>query len=191
MTWRDVTVSDVDQLSSTSEADLALTMTEDAFRAFYDRTSRSVWGYLSRLTGDPSMADDLLQEAYYRFLRAGSTHESEAHRRNSLFKIATNLARDAQRRRRVLPFFVAESPEVPAHENLAERHQQQTDVGRALDALKPRDRAMLWLAYAEGSSHEEIATVLGVKRASVKLLLFRARRRLAGLLGGRRAEGGA
>ena len=56
---------------------------------------------------------------------------------------------------------------------------------------KPRDRAMLWLAYAEGSSHEEIATVLGVKRASVKLLLFRARRRLAGLLGGRRAEGRA
>ena len=46
-----------------------------------------------------------------------------------------------------------------------------------------RFRAMLWLAYAEGSSHKEIATVLGVKTASVKLLLFRARRRLAGLLG--------
>jgi len=192
MTWRDVTVSDVEHLSSTSEADLALTMTEDAFRAFYDRTARSVWGYLSRLTGDPAMADDLLQEAYYRFLRAGSTHESEAHRRNSLFKIATNLARDAQRRRRVMPFFVADAVhEVAASDNLAERLEQRTDVGRALNALKPRDRAMLWLAYAEGSSHEEIATVLGVKRASVKLLLFRARRRLAELLGGRRANGGA
>jgi len=192
MSWRDVTVSDVEHLSSTSEADLALTMTEDAFRAFYDRTARSVWGYLSRLTGDPAMADDLLQEAYYRFLRAGRTHESEAHRRNSLFKIATNLARDAQRRRRVMPFFVADAVhEVAASDNLAERLEQRTDVGRALDALKPRDRAMLWLAYAEGSSHEEIATVLGVKRASVKLLLFRARRRLAELLGGWRAKGGA
>jgi len=139
-----------------------------------------------------ALADDLLQEAYYRFLRAGRTHESEAHRRNSLFKIATNLARDAQRRRRVMPFFVADAVhEVAASDNLAERLEQRTDVGRALDALKPRDRAMLWLAYAEGSSHEEIATVLGVKRASVKLLLFRARRRLAELLGGWRAKGGA
>ena len=43
---------------------------------------------------------------------------------------------------------------------------------------------MFWLAYGEGSSHREIAEVLGVKRSSVKLLLFRARRRLAALLGG-------
>jgi RNA polymerase sigma-70 factor (ECF subfamily) len=49
--------------------------------------------------------------------------------------------------------------------------------------LKPRERALLWLAYAQGSSHEEIAQSIGVRRSSVKLLLFRARRRLAALLG--------
>ena len=57
--------------------------------------------------------------------------------------------------------------------------------------LKPRDRAMLWLTYAEGSSHQEIAGVLGLKTASVKLMLFRARRRLAALLGRQPAKGGA
>jgi RNA polymerase sigma-70 factor (ECF subfamily) len=161
-----------------------LAMTEDAFRAFYDRTARSVWGYLARLTGDPAMADDLLQDTYYRFLRAGTSHENEAHRRNSLFTIATNLARDAARRRRVMPFFVADGAvQVASRDDVAGRVQQSTDVGRALGAMKPRERAMLWLAYAEGSSHKEIAGVLGVKPASVKLLLFRARRRLAGLLG--------
>ena len=53
--------------------------------------------------------------------------------------------------------------------------------------LKPRERALLWLAYAQGSSHKEIAESLGLRAASVKLLLFRARRRLAALLTGTRA----
>jgi RNA polymerase sigma-70 factor (ECF subfamily) len=184
-----MTVADVERLTAVAEGEnaLAMSMTEDAFRAFYDRTARAVWGYLSRLTGDPALADDLLQDAYYRFLRAGGQYENEAHRRNSLFKIATNLARDAARRRRVMPFFVPggadSSREIPSKEDVAGRVQRTTDVGRALDSMKPRERAMLWLAYAEGSSHQEIAAALGVKTASVKLLLFRARRRLAGILG--------
>jgi len=182
--WREVTVSDVDRLSTTAETDVSLAMTEEAFRAFYDRTARSVWAYLSRLTGDPATADDLLQEAYYRFLRANATHENEAHRKNTLFKIATNLARDAQRRKRVLPFFVDDgATQVAAKGDLANEFEKTTDVGRALQSLKPRERAMLWLAYAEGSSHQEIASAIGVKTASVKLLLFRARRRLAALIG--------
>ena len=86
-------------------------MDEDTFRAFYDRTARSVWAYLSRLTGDPHLADDLLQDVYYRFLRAGASYESEAHRRNSLFRIATNLARDAHRRHRGRPLHVSEDIE--------------------------------------------------------------------------------
>jgi RNA polymerase sigma-70 factor (ECF subfamily) len=186
-----MTVSQVDRLAGVTESETALAMTEDAFRAFYDRTARPVWGYLARLTGDRAMADDLLQETYYRFLRSASSHESEAHRRNSLFKIATNLARDAHRRRRVLPFFAPELPDVASPEDAAGTFERTTDVTRALHALKPRERAMLWLAYAEGSSHQEIAGVLGVKPGSVKLLLFRARRRLAGLLRGGATKGGA
>ena len=181
-----MTVADVERLTTVAEGEsaLAMSMTEEAFRSFYDRTARAVWGYLSRLTGDPALADDLLQDAYYRFLRAGGQYENDAHRRNSLFKIATNLARDAARRRRVMPFFVADSShEIASKEDVAGRVQRTTDVGRALESMKPRERAMLWLAYAEGSSHQEIAAALGVKTASVKLLLFRARRRLAGILG--------
>ncbi len=48
--------------------------------------------------------------------------------------------------------------------------------------LTPRERDLLWLAYAQGSSHKEIAGALGLKTASIKPLLFRARRRLAALL---------
>ena len=41
---------------------------------------------------------------------------------------------------------------------------------------------MLWLAYAQGFSHQEIAAVLGLRASSLKALLHRARRRLVTLL---------
>ena len=59
---------------------------------------------------------------------------------------------------------------------------RRLDLARSMARLKPRERDLLWLAYAQGSSHKEIAETLGLKTASVKLLLFRARQRLARLL---------
>src|SRR5687768_18321780 len=99
MSVRNLTVSDIERLEAVRAQDLAFEMDEEAFRSFYDRTARALWAYLSRLTADPAQADDLLQETYYRFLRAKAAHESDAHRRHSLFRIATNLARDAHRRK--------------------------------------------------------------------------------------------
>ena len=82
----------------------------------------------------------------------------------------------------------ADDPDKSAtRRDTAEGLERATDLTRALGHLKPRERAMLWLAYAEGSSHREIAETLGVKLGSVKLLLFRARRRLARRLTGGRS----
>ena len=75
-------------------------MDEDTFRSFYDRTARAVWAYISRTTGDNRLADDLMQETYYRFLRAGVAYDNETHRRHYLFRIAVNLVRDHYRRPR-------------------------------------------------------------------------------------------
>jgi RNA polymerase sigma-70 factor (ECF subfamily) len=133
------------------------------------------------------MADDLLQETFYRFLRAAATHSSEEHRRNSLYRIATNLARDARRRSLLRPAFLAgDDIERVSSGDQAGATERTADCTRAMALMKPRERAMLWLAYAEGRSHREIAEVLGVSPGSLKLLLFRARRKLAGLLGGER-----
>ncbi len=167
--------------AATADADVALAMDEDAFRAFYDRTSGPLWGYLSRISGDRQVADDLLQEAYYRLLKCGVAFENETHRRNYLYRVATNLVRDSRRGARPLFDSGVEIADVPAGPGYASP-EQRADVRRALGRLKPRERALLWLAYANGSSHSEIAGVLGVKTASIKLLLFRARRKLAGLL---------
>src|SRR4051812_48252993 len=101
--FRDVTFNDVSRVDTLHDACAGFVMDEDTFRAFYDRTSRGVWAYLARVTGDRQAADDLLQETYYRFLRAAATHDSEDHRRNSLYRIATNLARDVRRRSLLRP----------------------------------------------------------------------------------------
>jgi RNA polymerase sigma-70 factor (ECF subfamily) len=188
--FRDMTFTDVNR-RALEDASAGFVMEEDTFRAFYDRTARGVWAYLARVSGDRQLADDLLQETYYRFLRAAATYESESHRRNSLYRIATNLARDARRRSLArIPFSLAgeDIERIPSRDQ-AGTMECRTDFTRAMSQLKPRERAMLWLAYGEGNSHREIADVLGLRPASLKPMLFRARRRLAALLG-RAPEGG-
>jgi RNA polymerase sigma-70 factor (ECF subfamily) len=185
-----------DALPATRELDAAEpVMSEAEFRAFYERTARPLWAYLLRVTRDADRTQDVHQEAYYRFYRAGARHESEAHRRNSLFQIATNLVRDAARQAK-------RCPDVPLGEDAVEalpegrtplperRAAIRTDLGRAMSRLAPVQRRLLWLAYAEGASHEEIAGILGLRAGSVRTLLFRARKRLAALLGGPGAERG-
>ena len=182
---RDLTFSDVERLEA-AELDVPFEMDEDAFRAFYERTARPLWSYLSRMTADSQVADDLLQESFYRFLRTRSHWESESHRRAYLFRIATNLVLDGRRRARrgyTVPFPESDQQEIAASGgDLAEASVRRTDLRRAMDRLRPRDRALLWLAYAQGHAHTEIARTLGVKTGSVKLLLFRARRKLADIL---------
>ena len=183
---RDLTLTEVDRLEPRAdECEVAFQMDEETFRAFYDRTARPVWVYLSKMTGDTQAADDLLQETYYRFLRAERAYASDAHRKNYLFRIATNLVRDGQRRHRIdyVPMPEDDRPDaLQADGDAAERSVRRTDLARAMARLKPRERDLLWLAYAQGSSHQEIAGSLGLKTGSIKPLLFRARKKLAALL---------
>ena len=177
---REITLTDMERLGALHEADRTFQMTEEAFRTFYELTARPVRIYLARLTGDDRLADDLLQETYYRFLRANVKFETDDHRRNYLFRIATNLVHDHRRR----PFLEVPSVTLPevADAHAAERAARRLDVQRAMQQLKPRERSMLWLAYAQGWSHEEIAEAIGVKTGSLKPMLHRARHRLATLL---------
>lgn len=175
--------------SGRGEAETAVAlMGEDEFRAFYERTARPLWAYLSRVTGNPQQADDVLQEAYYRFYRAGVRHENESHRRNSLFRIATNIVRDAARRARhhddVPIADPSEDDRMPVSPGSTPERQAaiRTDLARGMQRLEPVQREMLWLAYAQGASHEEIAEVLGVRPVSIRTLLLRARRKLAAYL---------
>jgi RNA polymerase sigma-70 factor, ECF subfamily len=159
-------------------------MDSDAFAGFYERSARPLWAYLTRVSGDPALADDLMQESYVRFLsaaRSPSMEDGEVASRRYLFRIATNLLRDHWRRPHCT------SIEEVSEELFSSRGDSaQSDsiamLNPAMARMKPRERQLLWLAHAEGYSHREIADVTGLGSASIRLLLFRARRKMARLL---------
>lgn len=161
-------------------------MDDQAFAGFYERSARPLWAYLARTSGDPALAEDLMQESYVRFLcttrRPSHFAEGEVACRRYLFQIATNLLRDHWRRPRTSS--IEEVPEdFFARRGESARADSRMMLGPALRQMRPRDRQLLWLAHAEGYSHREIAEVTGLGSASVRLLLFRARRKIARLLG--------
>jgi RNA polymerase sigma-70 factor (ECF subfamily) len=155
-----------------------LRMDSDAFAAFYERSARSLWAYLARVSGNRALADDLMQEAYLRFLGATLPADGEIAARRYLFRIATNLLRDHWRRP-----VTSSIEEVPESFLQTDCFSGASEIlGPALAAVSPRERQLLWLAYAEGYAHKEIAEITGLQSASIRLLLFRARRRVAKLL---------
>jgi RNA polymerase sigma-70 factor, ECF subfamily len=170
-------------ISTSAEAvepktDGGLRMNEPALRAFYEQTATPLLRYLIGITRTPDIAEDLLQETYYRFLTARLPEMDDRQTRNYLFRIATNLIRDRWRRPS------EGSPPAALSETAASAPHLERKLGvrQAFDRLKPRERQLLWLAYVEGSNHQEIAEHTGLQPDSIRLLLFRARRKLADLI---------
>lgn len=152
-------------------------MTEAEFEAFHARTSQPLWAYLRRISGDPAQADDVLQESYLRLLRhPPSPERDERERKAYLFQIATNLMRDRwrakERERSALERLLSLWPSRPEPSGVS------MDMSAALERLPQRDRALLWLAHVEGYEHREIAHILGLQEGSVRVILFRARKKL-------------
>jgi RNA polymerase sigma-70 factor (ECF subfamily) len=158
-------------------------MDDERFAGFYQRTARPLWAYLARVSGNAALADDLLQESYLRLLCATFVADGEVSCRRYLFRIATNLLRDYWRRPATASLDELPEGALAADERRgSEQFDSKALLGRAFMHLRPRERQLLWLAYAEGSTHREIAEITGLGAASIRLLLFRARRKLARLL---------
>jgi len=166
-----------DNLEETSDAiaDQSTIMDEQSFLLLYERTARPLWAYLSRVTGDPSVADDLLQEVYHRFLRADVPEMNAEEEKSYLFRIASNLMKDRWRAHRP----VEQLEEIDSGDNAERRMEAKTDLTKALSKLGEKERQILWLAYAEGFSHREIAAATGVREQSVRPMLHRAKTKVA------------
>ncbi len=154
-------------------------LSQQEFREFYEHTFAPLRAYLSRMSGDATLADDLAQEAYVRTLQADLAAVDGAGRKRYLFRIATNLLHDHRRRVRVRNLLWPARSSPP---DAGRQAELRTDVARVFKQLKARERQLLWLAYVEGFSHAEIAEVTGLTADSVRPLLFRARQAFARLL---------
>jgi len=152
-------------------------MDREAFRAFYETTAPALLAYLRHVTRDATAAEDLMQECYVRMLTATLPEPmSDPHRRHYLFRIGANLVRDRFRARRHEGEMPAQEPATPDASRAIEFKQL---VDLALTHVRPEDRQLLWLAYAEQMTHQEIARMTGYRVGSVRPLLSQARRRLA------------
>jgi RNA polymerase sigma-70 factor (ECF subfamily) len=167
-----------------------------AFQVFYAKTAPGLRGYVRRASGNEALADDILQESYLRFLRADLSQFRDAQFRDAqprdaqfnnvthadaplkayLYKIASSLLIDHWRRvkrerRWSLWNFLGGEP--------VTNPKSESDAMRFFRRLKPQEQLLLWLAYVEGFDHREIAAALRLKEKSVRVVLFRARKKLA------------
>ena len=120
-----------------------------------------------------------MQETYLRLLRTESIPDDPVQVRKIAFRIASNLMADEWRRRKRTATQSTAAPEPGA---AGPDPAARLDMTRVFGGLKPQQRQMLWLSYVEGANHREIAAAIGVREGSVRVLLHRARRKLASLL---------
>jgi RNA polymerase sigma-70 factor (ECF subfamily) len=164
----------MDAAAESAEEDL---LDERAFHLLYARTAVALRGYVARTLGNATHADDIVQETYLRLLRRPLPTRDEDQLRAYVFRIASNLVVDYWRAHKH-----DASTDVPERGATGPDQALRIDVGRLFGRLKPRERQLVWLAHVEGADHREIAATLGLRAGSIRVLLSRARSRLARML---------
>ena len=156
---------------------------EREFHALYAGIAAPLRAYVVRSIGTADHADDIVQDTFLRVLRRPVPVHGPDELRAYVFRIASNLVVDHWRANKR-----ETTNEVPEQPGDTPDQSTRLDVGRMFNRLKPRERQMMWLAHVEGASHKEIAAALGLSAASIRVLLSRARGRLARLLRDRQKE---
>ena len=184
-----------DQGSSTTSAESEID--DEAFARAIDRYKDRIVNYLTRLTSDRERAEDAAQETFIRFYQHRHRYREEGTLQAYLFRIATNLVRSEERRKkrwRLLEPIFSRGGESPDGVN-SEKHprsddpdrralasEEQRQVTLAISRLDLHYRAPLVLREIEGLPYSEIAEVLGLSEGTVKSRLHRAREQLRILL---------
>lgn len=163
---------------------------QDALSTLYDRYRGLMYGMATRITGDPGLAQDVVQEAFLGIWRNATRYVSgRASARTWILSITHHRAVDAVRRRR--PTVEMPEPDAPAAPSqlvlpgIWPEVSQRIDAGSvrsALAALPPAQREAITLAYFSGLTQQEIAqrtdAPLGTVKSRVRLGLLQLRRLL-------------
>ncbi len=153
------------------------------FGELVSRHSGRLLAFLRRRTRCEADAEDLLQESFARAFERLASYKPALSFKTWLYTIAWRLLVSHARKRRTDPLaHDASVPAVGEHDPavLATQREQRENLWAAADeALLPNQYAALWLRYAEEMAVREVAKVMGKTQTHVKVLLFRARSRLA------------
>ncbi|WP_034620665.1 RNA polymerase sigma factor [Cellulomonas sp. URHE0023] len=150
---------------------------EERFTALFDATHRPLLAYAVRRVADPADAADVVAETFLVAWRRLDDVPTGDRARPWLFGVArrvlANLYRGEHRRHAL-----ADRLREDLSETAPAERTEPTDVEIALGKLGDDDRELLRLVAWEDLARDEIAIVLGISRATVRLRLHRARQRL-------------
>lgn len=166
-----------------------------AFETLYDRYAATVFGVTMKMLGDRELAEDAVQEIFWRVWKRAASFDRSRAFAPWLFGIAHNYCIDELRRRRVRPQQVFEDDEHPILGDIPDEADvgeaavltdQRRIVLEALDQLPEEQRQALLLAYFGGLTQQEIAQKLGNPLGTVKTRMRLGLQKLRTLLQGQR-----
>ncbi len=132
------------------------------------RYQSMVYGLALARTGSPADADDVFQETFLAYYRAGKVFREEEHRKAWLIRVTVNCAKSFHESARMRKM-------QPLQENLVWEDPETHSLHDELQRLPPRYRDVIHLFYYEGFSTDEIADILHRKNSTVRTQLTRAR----------------
>jgi RNA polymerase sigma-70 factor, ECF subfamily len=201
MTARAEEANAVDDLSALSDAELVTLVTEKnpaALEVLYKRYSRIVYSFGLRIVGDPQIAEELLQEVFFRTWRQGALFRSSRGAFVTwLLSITHNMAIDELRKRNRRPQKAdSEEPEalLAAMADTSQDVEQEVwlsslraTISEAMQTLPPAQRVTIEMAYFQGLTQREIAErlsePLGTIKTRMRLGIQKLREQLGDTLG--------
>lgn len=158
----------------------------DAYRLLVRRYADTLHGHALRMTGSPDEAADLVQRAFVKGFKKLRSCREPTRVGAWLFRILANLCKDHVRSRRrgdvPLAIVAAALPGRSDPAADAEGSEIRARLWGALDDLTPEQREAFVLKHVEGRSYEEIAAVMDLSVAALKMRVHRAREALRGRL---------
>ena len=158
----------------------------DAYRLLVRRYADVLHGHALRMVGSQDVAADMVQQAFVQGYKKLASCRNPDQVGGWLFRILANRCRDHLRspRRRDIPLQVL--PDIPERRSDPSDEAARAEIrGRlqaALERLTPEQREAFVMRHLEGLSYEEIAAVMNLSVASLKMRVHRAREALRGLL---------
>jgi len=157
----------------------------DAFGVLVSRHASSVISVTARMLGPTADAEDVAQETFVAAYKALPGFQLDAKFSTWLYRIAVNKCTDALRARRPGTVSIDATDEdgtatwEPADDETPHWALEQGELAWELDkgiqALPPLYRESFVLKHVEGLGYDEMSTILGVHRDTLKMRVYKAR----------------
>ena len=164
---------------------------KEAFEELVHRHQHRVFAVAGGILRRREDAEDIAQQVFVKAYFSLKRFDQRAAFSTWLYKITVNECWDLLRKKKVRPLlyesdlseeqarqFGATDEKQTEEPDISERLEARQRVEQLMESLDPRDRTMLILKEVEGFAVEEIAEILGLNANTVKVRLFRARRRI-------------